>query len=340
MRIGLPSLCTLAVVLGWCLPAHAQAILYGSDNGSPSTLYQISKTDGTATPIGSIGFNSVGATDFLNGTLYGVGFDGSDSFLITINTTTGAGTLVGYLGTGLRTADITFRSDGTLFAVLIPPFSGGMNGAIYTINITTGTATLVGPTGTNGGGNGLAFLGNTLYLANSNNNGGTCPQGTLWTVNQSTGAATFAVCLSFDLSLFYDTNPQINAMKFEAATGILWAGVVTRLSECEGPCDPNFIGQVNLMNGNVGFVGQTVNGLDALALNGGKATFLIRYFSNLAITDSYIDMTNAGASATTLLTAQNPAQNNIDGNVCVNIYTFAADEQEVACCSCLVTPNG
>ena len=56
-----------------------------------------------------------------------------------------------------------------------------------------------------------------------------------------------------------------------------------------------------------------------------------------------IDITNTGASSTTLLTPGQIVggvnQNNIDGSLCINIYTFAADEQEVACCSCLVTPN-
>ena len=67
--------------------------------------------------------------------------------------------------------------------------------------------------------------------------------------------------------------------------------------------------------------------------------FAIRYASNLNMADSVVNITNTGASATAVLANQNPAQNNINGSICINIYTFAADEQEVACCSCLVTPN-
>jgi len=70
-------------------------------------------------------------------------------------------------------------------------------------------------------------------------------------------------------------------------------------------------------------------------------TFQIRYTTGLNIGDSYIDITNTGASSTAAQTQ--PAGNsqvNINGSICVNIYAFAADEQEVSCCSCLVTPNG
>jgi len=69
--------------------------------------------------------------------------------------------------------------------------------------------------------------------------------------------------------------------------------------------------------------------------------FQIRYTSNLNVADAFIDITNTGESATAAQTQPVPnAQFNINGSICANIYAFAADEQEVSCCSCLVTPNG
>lgn len=61
--------------------------------------------------------------------------------------------------------------------------------------------------------------------------------------------------------------------------------------------------------------------------------FQVRYAANLSIGDSFIDITNTGASSTTAFPAQN-------GNLCVNVYTFSPDEQMVSCCACPVTPNG
>jgi hypothetical protein len=58
--------------------------------------------------------------------------------------------------------------------------------------------------------------------------------------------------------------------------------------------------------------------------------FQVRYASNLNIGDSFINITNAGTSLG--LAGGN-------GNLCVHVYTFSPDEQEISCCSCLVTPN-
>jgi hypothetical protein len=51
----------------------------------------------------------------------------------------------------------------------------------------------------------------------------------------------------------------------------------------------------------------------------------VRYAANLAAGDSVVNITNTGATG---------------GNICVNVYTFSPDEQLIACCSCVVTPNG
>ncbi len=65
--------------------------------------------------------------------------------------------------------------------------------------------------------------------------------------------------------------------------------------------------------------------------------FQVRYFSNLTVADSVIDITNTGADGAPL---NGPGFGGAVGNICVSAYAFSPDEQLVSCCSCLVTPNG
>jgi hypothetical protein len=53
--------------------------------------------------------------------------------------------------------------------------------------------------------------------------------------------------------------------------------------------------------------------------------FQVRYAANLNIGDSFVNISNTGGSGS---------------NICVNVYTFAPDEQEISCCTCTVTPDG
>ena len=59
-------------------------------------------------------------------------------------------------------------------------------------------------------------------------------------------------------------------------------------------------------------------------------TFQVDYAANLNVNDAYIDITNSGATVAL----------GVSQNLCVNIYAFDPQEEEVACCTCSVTPNG
>ena len=52
--------------------------------------------------------------------------------------------------------------------------------------------------------------------------------------------------------------------------------------------------------------------------------FQIRYAANLNIGDSFVNITNSGATG---------------GNICANVYVFDPAEEMISCCSCTVTPN-
>ena len=62
----------------------------------------------------------------------------------------------------------------------------------------------------------------------------------------------------------------------------------------------------------------------------------VHYFANPNVGDSYINITNDGANGDELL---GPGAGSA-GYICANVYAFdATDEQEVACCSCPISPN-
>jgi hypothetical protein len=61
---------------------------------------------------------------------------------------------------------------------------------------------------------------------------------------------------------------------------------------------------------------------------------LMSYVSNLNQGDSSVDLTNGGQNGAFL------GQNGSNGDICANVYVFDPAQELLACCSCLVTPDG
>jgi hypothetical protein len=245
--------------LAWALavaPLQAAETLYGADGaqGNPSTLYILASNGAVICMIGPIGFAVTGlAVNPTNGTLFGSTGNASPvspGSLITINKTTGAGTLVGSFGfQGKTMTDLTFTSDGMLYGWLAG--SGGGADDLYTINQATGAATKVGTSGlsdTEGGGL-AADANNTIFLSASGDDG------PLRTVNRTTGAVTTVATLDGTSG-----NP-IPAMKFNAA------GVLHGVDLANTAGRPASLITIDKSTGDLTALGPTVDRLDAIAFD-------------------------------------------------------------------------
>jgi len=252
---GVRALAVLVVGLALAGSASAVPVLYGTAYNGPdglSTFYSVDATTGAATAIGAIGFERVGAMDFHPGTgvLYAVGErnDGFDTpVLITINLTTGSGTEVATLNGGAAHSfgdaytDISFRSDGTLYAYL------DAGDGLGTIDVVTGALNELGFTGVSGAGNGIAYSsGNVLHHAN---------EVALHSLDQFTGAASQIAALTYPP---LQTFPRVNAMDFDPATGTLYAAVRRDFA--------NYLATIDPGTGAVTSIGASQSGLDALAV--------------------------------------------------------------------------
>jgi hypothetical protein len=65
--------------------------------------------------------------------------------------------------------------------------------------------------------------------------------------------------------------------------------------------------------------------------------YQITYVSNLNVGDSFVNITNTGASGAGFGSGTSAS---VMGSICANVYVFDPTEEIVSCCSCPVTPNG
>lgn len=220
-----------------------------------STLYSIDPDTGAATPIGPTGFAFCTGLDFhpITNVLYAVCFDAGDNqVLITLNPLTGEGTEVAVLSVEGLLQDISFSGDGTLFAYFISK----PGNFLATINIHTGAVNFVGDSGLSGGGNGLGFhQSNDLFLTDTDFMS-SIPS--LYLLNQSTGVAGLITDLT--LPPLDDGLPLINSLDLNPETGVMFGSLDNQTILYE-----NYLVTINTTTGEVTNIGETVDGLEAIA---------------------------------------------------------------------------
>jgi hypothetical protein len=125
-------------------------VLWGIGPCGPDMLWMVDTATGGLTNGPAVNPNMVGlAFDPTSGVLYGVEWNNTSNIdnLYTIDTATGATTLVGTLGVGTGVGDIYFDATGNLFGVV---GGGQVPNDFVSIDKITGAASYVGATGFTG----------------------------------------------------------------------------------------------------------------------------------------------------------------------------------------------
>jgi hypothetical protein len=87
----------------------------------------------------------------------------------------------------------------------------------------------------------------------------------------------------------------------------------------------------------IGGFGSIIPG--AAILNPGvlQDAYQVNYLPNVTLNNGgWVNISNAGELGADQF---GPGSGGNTGRICVSVFAFSADEQEVACCNCLVTPN-
>lgn len=226
-------------------------VLYGAVGGTFTTsdLYIVDPSDASVTSVGAIGFALTGlGTRPSDGVLFGLTSNNSAAnprSLITINTSTGAGTLVGALNiSGQNLGDLSFRDDDVLYGI------NNSTRRLYTVDTTTGQATVQGaiPVSGSGVGSSSAFSSADVFYGFTNN-----AAGRFYIVDPSTAASTQQSVMSGAPA----PAASIGAADFDAAD-VLYICLVDQ-------SNPTYLATLDVTNGVISPIGVTQQNLDAIA---------------------------------------------------------------------------
>jgi len=235
-------------------------LLYGGLDSS-GTLYQVNPANGSLTTVGT---SSVAYNDF-GSTTDGVYALDTTLNLYSVNTTTGATTLIGPIG--LNTGSTIGLSTGsdTLY------FTNGVTAFLYSINTSTGAATEIGDTGIKNIG-ALVYENGTLYA------GSNSPSAALYALNPATGAATFVGNAS---GPFWGLAPSVFPVVGLSPSSLKLASTLLGQSSAAGTVTLTNSGSVSLSISTVSVSGDfsetdTCAG-QTIASNGGTCTVTVTF---------------------------------------------------------------